>query len=138
MVSGDHITHRATQPGSSDDPAIKGPDGSDQPAAPVRDRLPADRLIGIGEIRQLFRLGRTAAYDLTHRPGFPAPVRVSRNAYRWWASEVAAFTVALRTESQNSSVGSRHRAERRTSPQEAAHLRITGKVRAARNRRTPR
>jgi hypothetical protein len=29
MVSGDHITHRATQPASSDDPAIKGPDGSD-------------------------------------------------------------------------------------------------------------
>ena len=138
MMSDDHITHPAAQPGSSDDPAISGPDGTDQPAAPLRDRPPTDRLIGIGEIRQLFGLGRTAAYDLTHRPGFPAPVPVSRNAYRWWASEVAAFTAALRTESQSSSGSPRRRAQQRTSPQEAAHLRITGKVRAARNRRTPR
>ncbi len=138
MMSGDHTTYPAAQPGSSDDPAINGSDGTDQPAAPVRDRPPTDRLIGIGEIRQLFRLGRTAAYDLTHRPGFPAPVPVSRNAYRWWASEVAAFTAALRTESQSSSAGLRHRAQQRRSPQEAAHLRITGKVRTARNQRTPR
>src|SRR5437763_3274385 len=138
MVNGDHITHPAAQRGSSNDPAINISDGSDQPTAPVRDRLPADRLIGIGEIRQLFRLGRTAAYDLTHRPGFPAPVPVSRNAYRWWASEVAAFTVALRVESQHSSGSRRRQTQRRTSPQEVAHLRITGKVRAARNRRTPR
>jgi predicted DNA-binding transcriptional regulator AlpA len=138
MMSSDHITHPAARPGSSDDPAINGSDGTDQPTAPPRGRLPTDSLIGIREIRQLFGLGRTAAYDLTHRPGFPAPVPVSRNAYRWWASEVAAFAVTLRTESQNSSIGPRHRAQRRTSPQEATHLRITGKVRAARNRRTPR
>ena len=118
-------------------PAINDSDATDQPTAPVCDRPPTDSLIGIAEIRQLFGLGRTAAYDLTHRPGFPAPVPVSRNAYRWWASEVAAFTVALRTESQNSSAGPQRRARERTSPQEAAHLRITGKVRAARNRRTP-
>ena len=30
-----------------------------------------DSLIGITEIRRIFRLGRTAAYELTHRPGFP-------------------------------------------------------------------
>jgi predicted DNA-binding transcriptional regulator AlpA len=138
MISGDQITRPAAQPGSNDDLAINGSDGTDQLAAPPRDRPPTDSLIGIGEIRRLFGLGRTAAYDLTHRPGFPAPVPVSRNAYRWWASEVAAFTVALRTESQNSSAGPRHRAPERTSPQEAPHLRITGKVRAARNRRTPR
>jgi predicted DNA-binding transcriptional regulator AlpA len=138
MMSGDHITHPAAQPGSSDDPAINGSDATDQPTAPLRDRPQADYLIGIGQIRQLFRLGRTAAYDLTHRPGFPAPVPVSRNAYRWWASEVAAFTAALRADSQNSSADPRRRAQQRTSPQEAAHLRITGKVRAARNRRTPR
>jgi predicted DNA-binding transcriptional regulator AlpA len=145
-MSGDHNTRRTTQPGSSEDPSVNGSDGTDQPTAPFRDRPPTDRLIGIGEIRQLFRLGRTAAYDLTHRPGFPAPVPVSRNAYRWWASEVAAFAAALRTEGQNSSAGPRRRAQQRRSPQEAqrrspqeaAHLRITGKVRAAQNRRTPR
>ena len=137
-MSGDYITRPATQPGSGDDPAINGSDGTDQPTDPPRDRLPTDRLIGIGEIRQLFGLGRTAAYDLTHRPGFPAPVPVSRNAYRWWATEVAAFTAGLRTAGQNSFAGPRHRSQQRTSPQEAAHLRITGKVRAARNRRTPR
>ena len=115
-MSDDHSTYRTTQPGSSDDPAISNPDGMDQPGAPPRDRPPTDRLIGIREIRQLFGLGRTAAFDLTHRPGFPAPVPVSRNAYRWWASEVAAFTAALRAESQHSSASRRRRAQRRTSP----------------------
>jgi predicted DNA-binding transcriptional regulator AlpA len=118
-------------------PAINDSDAADQPTTPVRDRLPTDSLIGIGEIRQLFGLGRTAAYDLTHRPGFPAPVPVSRNAYRWWAGEVAAFAAALRADSQNSSAGPRRRAQQRTSPHEAAHLRITSKVRSARNRRSP-
>jgi predicted DNA-binding transcriptional regulator AlpA len=102
-MSDDHSTYRTTQPGSSDDPAINSPDGMDQPGAPPREQPPTDRLIGIKEIRQLFGLGRTAAYDLTHRPGFPSPMPVSRNAYRWWASEVAAFTAALRVESQHSS-----------------------------------
>jgi predicted DNA-binding transcriptional regulator AlpA len=119
-------------------PAVDDSDATGQPTAPVRDRPPTDSLIGIGEIRQLFGLGRTAAYDLTHRPGFPSPVPVSRNAYRWWASEVAAFAAALRADSQNSSAGPRRRAQQRTSPHEAAHLRITGNVRAARNRRAPR
>ena len=135
-MSDEHSTYRTAQPGSSDDPAISSPDGMDQPGAPPRDRPPTDRLIGIREIRQLFGLRRTAAYDLTHRPGFPAPVPVSRNAYRWWASEVAAFTAALRADSQHPSGSPRRQAQRRTSPQEAAHLHITGKVRTARNRRT--
>ena len=138
MMSGDQITGPATRPSSGDDPAINGSGCTDQPTAPPGNRLPTDSLIGIGEIRQLFGLGRTAAYDLTHRPGFPAPVPVSRNAYRWWASEVAAFTAALRAESQHSSASRQRQEQRRTSPQEAAHLRITGKVRAARNQRTPR
>jgi len=137
-MSDDHSTYRTAQPGSSDDHAISSSDGMDQPGAPPRDRPSTDRLIGIREIRQLFDLGRTAAYDLTHRPGFPAPVPVSRNAYRWWASEVAVFTAALRADSQNPSGSPRRRAQQRTSPQEAARLHITGKVRAAHNRRTPR
>ena len=138
MISGDQITRPAGQSGSSDDLAINGSEGTDQLAVPPCDRPPTDSLIGIGEIRRLFGLGRTAAYDLTHRPGFPAPVPVSRNAYRWWASEVAVFTAALRADSQNPSGSPRRRAQQRTSPQEAARLHITGKVRAARNRRTPR
>ena len=133
-----NITRPATQPGSSNDPAIGGPGGIDQPTVTPRNRAAADRLIGIGEIRQLFGIGRTAAYDLTHRPGFPAPVPVSRNAYRWWASEVAAFTAALQADSQNAPTGPRRQAQQHTPSQEAAHLRITGRVRAARSRRTPR
>jgi predicted DNA-binding transcriptional regulator AlpA len=50
-------------------------------------RLPADSLIGIGEIRAIFGLGRTAAYELTHRPDFPAPICLSSRCYRWWAAE---------------------------------------------------
>ena len=41
-----------------------------------------DALIGIADIRKRFKLGRTAAYELTHRPGFPDPVRISP---RWQA-----------------------------------------------------
>jgi hypothetical protein len=51
----------------------------------------------------MFNLGRTAAYQLTHRPGFPDPVSLSPRCYRWWASEVAAFTVNLRRESARTS-----------------------------------
>jgi hypothetical protein len=29
----------------------------------------ADRLISVGDIRALFKLGRTAVYELTRRPG---------------------------------------------------------------------
>ena len=126
-MSDDHSTYRTTQPGSSDDPAISSLDGMDQPGAPPRDRPPTDRLIGIGEIRQLFGLGRTAAYDLTHRPGFPAPVPVSRNAYRWWASEIAIFTAALRADSQNpsGSPGAGHSSARRPRRRRICTLRAT-------------
>jgi predicted DNA-binding transcriptional regulator AlpA len=58
----------------------------------------ADRLISIGDIRVLFKLGRAAAYELTRRPGFPAPVRVSARCLRWWASEVDAYADALQRE----------------------------------------
>jgi predicted DNA-binding transcriptional regulator AlpA len=54
-------------------------------------RWTSDRLISIGDIRKLFNLGRTAAYELTHRPDFPEPVPISSRCYRWWASEVDAF-----------------------------------------------
>ena len=95
-------------------------------------RLP-DRLIGIPDIRVLFKLGRTAAYELTHRPDFPAPVRVSHRCLRWWASEVNAYADALQRE------GAKRRTRRATAPQAtelaAAPRRITGTIRAARGRR---
>ena len=94
-----------------------------------------DRLISIRDIRTLFKLGRTAAYELTHRPGFPAPVQVSRRCLRWWASEVDAYADALQRE------GARRRTRRTTTRQvdesAATPRRITGTVRAARGRREP-
>jgi predicted DNA-binding transcriptional regulator AlpA len=100
----------------------------------VREGRPLDRLISIDDIRALFKLGRTAAYELTHRAEFPAPVQVSRRCLRWWASEVDAYADALQREA----------AERRTrrttarpagEPTASAAGRITGTVRAARGHR---
>jgi predicted DNA-binding transcriptional regulator AlpA len=93
-----------------------------------------DRLIGIADIRAFFKIGRTAAYELTHRPGFPDPVPISARCYRWWASEVEAFAAALRLEGAQD--GTRRRAIRPRLPDPAVPpSRITGKVRAARTRR---
>ena len=49
------------------DPATPGPETAGQA------QWSSDRLISIEEIRKLFKLGRTAAYELTHRPEFPEP-----------------------------------------------------------------
>jgi predicted DNA-binding transcriptional regulator AlpA len=57
-----------------------------------------DSLLCIEDIRAFFKLGRTAAYELTHRPDFPAPVVISPRCYRWWASEVTTFAVGMRCE----------------------------------------
>ena len=102
----------------------------------VRGGRAPDRLISIADIRVLFKLGRTATYELTHRPGFPAPVQVSRRCLRWWASEVDEYAKTLPRE------GAQRRAYR-TTARPAASLtaasprRITGTVRAARSRREP-
>ena len=90
-----------------------------------------------GDIRNLFKLGRTAAYELTHRPEFPEPVPVSSRCYRWWASEVDAYAATLRLKRSQQSV--EPRTQRATKPH-ASHRatpprRITGKVRAARTRK---
>jgi predicted DNA-binding transcriptional regulator AlpA len=97
-----------------------------------------DRLISIGDIRTLFKLGRTAAYELTHRSGFPPPVQVSRRCLRWWASEVDAYAVNL----QRAGARRKSRETRRTTTPPVAESaavsrRITGTVRAARSRREP-
>jgi predicted DNA-binding transcriptional regulator AlpA len=68
------------------------------PHAADLSRVANDRLLTIADIREIFGLDRTAAYELTHRPDFPGHVRVSRRCYRWWATEVNAFAEALRRE----------------------------------------
>lgn len=90
------------------------------------------KLISIDYIRDLFKLGRTAAYELTHRPGFPDPVEISPHCYRWPAGEVHEFAATLRRE--RAQVRARRTATPHL-PDPAAPRRITGKVRAARNRK---
>jgi predicted DNA-binding transcriptional regulator AlpA len=113
------------------DPAIPGPTAS-EPA-----QWTNDRLISIEDIRKLFKLGRTSAYELTHRPEFPAPVPISSRCYRWWASEVNAYADTLRRKRPDQPAGP---GTQRTTKPQAPHpagppRRITGKVRAARTRR---
>lgn len=109
-------------------PVASGPEAS----GPSR-WASGDRLISIADIRVLFKIGRTAAYELTHRPGFPDPVPVSPRCYRWWASEVETFATALRRERGQ---GGTRRARRPHLPDPAVPpRRITGTVRAARPRR---
>jgi predicted DNA-binding transcriptional regulator AlpA len=116
------------------------PEPSRPPATPTSDEervlhsgWPDDKLISIQEIRTLFGLGRTAAYELTHRSDFPEAVIISPRCYRWWASEVTAFAVnlrrqgtALRRFANASRAGTRQRPHVGTSPG-----RISGNVRLA-------
>ena len=106
--------------------------GTREPLPAGQSSQVADKLISIGDIRQLFGLGRTAAYDLTHRPGFPAPVRISSRCYRWWETEVAAFAASLRDQAQPGR--SRPRLAK-PAVRDTSALRITGTVRMGRNRR---
>jgi predicted DNA-binding transcriptional regulator AlpA len=113
-------------------PAVPEPETSSQA------RWINDRLISIGDIRSLFKLGRTAAYELTHRPDFPEPVPISPRCYRWWASEVEAFAVTLRPD--RSEQPRRGGETRRTinppaSPPAATPRRITGRIRPVRARK---
>jgi len=94
-----------------------------------------DALISIADIRKRFKLGRTAAYELTHRLGFPDPVPISPRCYRWWASEVDAFAASLRRERASRSAACVQRKEKPQAPDPAAPLRTTGTLRAARTRR---
>jgi predicted DNA-binding transcriptional regulator AlpA len=93
-------------------------------------------LISIGDIRNLFKLGRTAAYELTHRPEFPEPVAVSSRCYRWWASEVDAYADTLRLKHSRQSVDATQQVRKPNASNQAAQpRRITGKVRAPRGRK---
>jgi predicted DNA-binding transcriptional regulator AlpA len=96
-------------------------------------RPDADRLINISDIRALFKLGRTAAYELTHRPEFPTPVQLSPRCLRWWASEVAAYAASLQFEGGRRA-GRQMTARQASKPAEPSH-RLVGTVRVARGRR---
>jgi len=100
-------------------------------------RWTSDTPISIGDIRKLLKLGRTAAYELTHRPDFPEPVPISSRCHRWWASEAGAFADNLRRQhpDQSGRGGGTQRATKAQTP----HLcmpprRITGNVRTVRAR----
>ena len=103
----------------------------------IQNRWATDKLISIRDIRELFAIGRTAAYDLTHRPGFPEPIRLSPRCYRWWANEVTAFAVSMRRDSATPKrISNAHRsASQRTQSEGMSPLRITGRTRLARTRK---
>lgn len=96
-----------------------------------------DRMISVADIRVLFRLGRTAAYELTHRPDFPEPVVISTRCHRWWASEVIAFADAIRRESPRPRRhgNANHVRHRQVTNPNTPACRITGRVRVARARK---
>lgn len=97
-------------------------------------RWPGDCLIDIGGICQAFKIGRTAAYELTHRREFPDPVILSPRCYRWWASEVAAFAASL--QQRPARRARRTWSDRRRPAAVGVPARITGTVREpARGRR---
>ena len=110
--------------GASADPPADGP----QAAAALR--LASDSLISIADIRRIFGLGRTAAYELTRRPGFPNPVAGIRRA-------ATGGGPAKSTRSPPPSAATAHSGPRQTArprlPDPATPpRRITGTVRAAR------
>ena len=122
-------------PSKWDSPRTRGP-GEAQTEGQTR--WATDTLISIRDIRELFGLGRTAAYELTHRLGFPEPIKLSRRCYRWWASEVIAFTadVRLRNAPSRPSREVERAARRSASPNDPVPLRITGTMRVTRSRKT--
>ena len=48
-------------------------------------------LLDIHDLQKLFKLGRTATWQLTRSPDFPAPSVLSSTCYRWWPQDVKAF-----------------------------------------------
>jgi len=104
-----------------------------KPRAAHSQGLASDSLISIADIRRIFGLGRTAAYELTHRPGFPDPVPVSPRCYRWWASEVDEFAASLRRD--RAEHAPRRAAKPRLPDPATPPRRISGTVRAARTSR---
>ena len=130
----DWIRPMSSPPSERDSPGTHGPG---EAPAEVQTRWATDTLISIRDIRVLFGLGRTAAYELTHRPGFPEPIKLSPRCYRWWASEVLAFTADVRLRDTPSRRGraAGRAAHRPVSPDDPPPLRIAGTMRVARSRK---
>jgi predicted DNA-binding transcriptional regulator AlpA len=106
-----------------------------QPQPAVQTSWTTDKLISIRDVRELFGLGRTAAYELTHRPEFPVPVVISPRCYRWWASEVLAFAASIRSQGTKPRRPASCARRRREPDLSTSACRISGKVRTARTRR---
>jgi predicted DNA-binding transcriptional regulator AlpA len=120
-------------PPKLESPATYGP-GEAQ--TEIQNRWATDKLISIHDIRELFAIGRTAAYELTHRPGFPEPIKLSPRCYRWWANEVTAFAATIRRDSATPKriSSARLSAGQRTQSEGMSPFRITGRTRFARTR----
>jgi predicted DNA-binding transcriptional regulator AlpA len=88
------------------------------------------------EIGEFFRLGKSAAYDLTRRADFPPPVVVSARCLRWPQRDITEFAEGLRGST------ARRRGHPRTARGpagvSAGPRRITGRVRAVGERRETR
>ena len=110
--------------------------GPNEAQTEAQTRWATDTLISILDIRELFGLGRTAVYELTHRSGFPEPIKLSPRCYRWWASEVIAFTANVRLRNTPSRREVERAANRSASPNDSTPLLIIGAMRVARSRKT--
>ncbi|MGH3190128.1 MAG: helix-turn-helix transcriptional regulator [Streptosporangiaceae bacterium] len=113
------------------------PYGPGEAQTEIQNRWATDKLISVREIRELFAIGRTAAYELTHRPGFPEPIKLSPRCYRWWASEVTAFAASVRRDSATPKRfnNAPRSASQRPQSEGTPPLRITGRTRFARTRK---
>jgi predicted DNA-binding transcriptional regulator AlpA len=115
-------------------PTTYGPGGAQ---TEIQNRWATDKLISIHDIREIFAIGRTAAYELTHRPGFPEPIKLSSRCYRWWANEVTAFAATMRRDSATPKriSNARRSAGQQTQSEGVSPFRITGRTRFARTRK---
>lgn len=59
--------------------------------------VPGTSLVDRRQIAVFFGLRKSAAYDLTRREGFPAPVVVSPRCLRWEIGEVVAYARTLKS-----------------------------------------
>jgi predicted DNA-binding transcriptional regulator AlpA len=88
------------------------------------------------EIGEFFRLGKSAAYDLTRRADFPPPVVVSTRCLRWPQRDVTQFAERLRGNPPRRR--GHPRAAHHPAGAPAGQRRITGRVRAVGERRETR
>lgn len=59
--------------------------------APIPDTAKPERLLALANVEELTGLKKTSLYGLIKQGAFPAPVRLTRRASRWPASQVQAW-----------------------------------------------